>query len=82
MKTFVTKSLKNFKKKEIQCKAYFSPCIHLQPFYQKQYNYNEGDFPISEEISKKTIILPFHHLITEKEINIIKNTLQKIIEKL
>ena len=44
-------------KNKIQSKAYFDPCIHLQPFYTKL-GFKEGDFPVAEKLSKTTLILP------------------------
>ncbi|MDO8643201.1 MAG: DegT/DnrJ/EryC1/StrS family aminotransferase [Candidatus Woesearchaeota archaeon] len=52
----------------VASKAYFSPCIHLQPFY-KTFGFKEGDFPIAEKISRTTLILPLYAQMTEKDIN-------------
>ncbi|MFX1384260.1 MAG: DegT/DnrJ/EryC1/StrS family aminotransferase [Promethearchaeota archaeon] len=43
--------------KNIFTKVYFHP-IHLKQFYKEKFNYKEGDFPITEEISKKILTLP------------------------
>jgi perosamine synthetase len=45
---------------------YFPP-IHLQPFYQQLFKFHEGDFPITENVSARTIALPFHNNVTAKE---------------
>ncbi len=42
----------------VQCKPYFTP-IHLQPFYKKMFGYKEGDFPVTEDVTGRTIALPF-----------------------
>lgn len=52
----------------VQSKAYFSPCIHLQEFYMRDFGYKEGMFPVAEKLSKETIILPFFTTISEEEI--------------
>ena len=44
----------------IQSKNYFSP-IHLQKFYKDNYWFNEWLLPITEEISKKTLAIPFYN---------------------
>jgi len=56
------------RKNGIECKPYFTP-IHLQPFYRKIFGYKEGDFPVTENIAKRTIALPFFNNLTEKEID-------------
>jgi len=45
-------------KRKIYTKIYFPP-IHLKSFYKKKFGYKEGDFPITEKISKKLLTLPF-----------------------
>ena len=51
----------------VQSKAYFSPCIHLQEFYMRDFGYKEGDYPVAERLSKETIILPFFTTISEEQ---------------
>jgi len=65
----------------IQCSNYFQP-IHLQPFYQKMYGYKPGDFPICENLSRRTIALPFFNNLKEREINRIVKKLKETITKL
>lgn len=64
----------------IQCKDYFQP-IHLQPFYKKEFGYKEGDFPVCEEVSKRTIALPFFNDLKEKEIDFIAKSLKQCLKK-
>jgi perosamine synthetase len=47
----------------IQSRPYFTP-IHLQPFYVREFGYKPGDFPITEQVSARTIALPFFTMIT------------------
>lgn len=62
----------------IACGNYFPP-IHLQPFYRKQFGYKEGDFPITEEISRRTIALPFFNNLLPEDIDHICQALEKSI---
>ena len=41
------------RERRIGCSNYFPP-IHLQPFYKKSFGYREGDFPITESVSRRT----------------------------
>ncbi|MFC2163246.1 DegT/DnrJ/EryC1/StrS family aminotransferase [Candidatus Altiarchaeota archaeon] len=54
--------------KGVSSKAYFFPAIHLQPFYMKEFGYNEGDFPVAEKVSKSTFILPLFAGLDEDSI--------------
>lgn len=64
----------------IQVRPYFTP-IHLQPFYREMFGYKEGLFPVAEKISDRTIAIPFHTTLSEKEQKIIVNSLKQQIQK-
>jgi len=66
---------------DIGAAPYF-PCIHLQPHYRKKYGYAEGDFPIAESVSQRTIALPFHSSLGEREIDLVVQTLDLMINRL
>ncbi len=69
------------KRRNIGCSNYFAP-IHFQPFYQKQFGFKRGDFPITERISERTIALPFFNRITEAEIQRVCMTLREAVSSL
>lgn len=70
--------LKKLKEKGIECSNYFTP-IHLQPFYRRKFGYKEGDFPVTESVSARTIALPFYNNLSEEEVEYIVNNLKKLI---
>ncbi len=49
----------------VACKPYL-PAIHLQPFY-RQLGHREGELPVCESVSARTLALPFFGAITEAE---------------
>ncbi len=65
---------------EVGAANYF-PCIHLQPFYRQQFGYKEGDFPVAESISQRTIALPFYNRLEETTINHVVATLKHMISR-
>ena len=71
--------LAKLKKKGIGCSNYFSP-IHLQPFYRKMFGYEEGDFPVTERISERTIALPFYNKLKEEQIDYVCESLKNLID--
>ncbi|TSC95215.1 MAG: cell wall bioproteinis regulatory protein [Parcubacteria group bacterium Licking1014_1] len=75
------KIIKEMAKKGIQCSNYFQ-AIHLQPFYKKEFGYKADDFPVAENISKRTLILPFFNNLTEKEIDFVVKNLKEVIKNL
>ena len=63
----------------IQCKPYFTP-IHLQPFYKDMFGFKEGDFPITEDVSSRTIALPFFNNLKEEQIDYVVEKLKEGIK--
>ena len=64
----------------IECKPYFTP-IHLQPFYRKMFGYREGDFPVTEDVTERTIALPFFNNLKEEQIDYVVEKLKEGIKK-
>ena len=62
----------------VQCKPYFTP-IHLQPFYRKMFGFREGDFPVTEDVSGRTIALPFFNNLQKEQIEYVVEKLKKSI---
>jgi perosamine synthetase len=71
--------LLSLRKKGIGCSNYFSP-IHLQPPYKKIFGYKVGDFPICENISQRTIALPFYNNLKEEEMDYIVKVLEGLLK--
>ena len=40
--------------------ARYLPCIHLQPYMQQRFGFEAGLCPVAEELSSRTLALPFH----------------------
>ena len=65
-------------KRDIQTRNYFE-AIHLQPFYVEQFGFKEGDFPVTEFVSERTIALPFYTTMREEEIDYVVSNLKEVI---
>lgn len=64
----------------ISSKPYL-PSIHLFDFYKKQFGYERGIFPISENISNSAIALPLYIGLTEADIFYIVDKFMNIIKQ-
>ena len=73
------KVIKYLNEEGVQCKPYFTP-IHLQPFYRKMFGYKEGDFPVTEDVTERTIALPFFNNLKEEQIYYVVEKLREGIE--
>ena len=67
---------KNLEKAGVMSKIYFDP-IHLLTFFRKNFNYKEGDLPITEDISKKILTLPLYPTLSNSEANYIVESIKK-----
>ena len=75
------KTIQELREQGISCSNYFTP-IHLQPFYQKMFGYSKGDFPVTEHVSDRTIVLPFYNNLSEAEIDFVVQNLREIVSNL
>jgi perosamine synthetase len=51
----------------IAAKPYF-PAIHLMTYYRETFGYTDGQFPICEDISARSIAIPFFPEMTESQV--------------
>lgn len=65
-------------KKGIDSKPYF-PSIHLQPLYKKLFKYKKGLFPICEEVSEKTLAIPFYTDMKKNDVEFVCKNLKELI---
>ncbi len=47
--------------------ARYLPCIHLQSYMRERFGYGEGLCPVAEEMSSRTLALPFHARLSESD---------------
>ena len=74
------KIIKYLNEQGVQCKPYFTP-IHLQPFYRKMFGYKEGDFPVTEDVTGRTIALPFFNNLKEEQIDYVVEKLKNSVQR-
>ena len=51
----------------IPCRPYFVP-IHLQPYMVERFGYREGDFPVTEDLGRRGLAIPFSGVMTEAQV--------------
>lgn len=68
----------SLRRHDIGASDYF-PCIHLQPFYQAQFGYAPGMFPIAERVSDRTIAIPFYNSLTARDADLVVQTLDLML---
>ncbi len=71
--------LEQMRKQGIEVSNYFPP-VHLQPCLADRYRCKPGDFPITEDVSRRTFALPFHNHLTQDETALVCGTLRAILD--
>lgn len=73
--------LSGLRARGVACRNYFVP-IHLQPFIQERLGTREGQFPVTEQVAKRAIALPFHNHLTESDVGQVVEALRQSIAAL
>jgi perosamine synthetase len=60
--------------------ARYLPCIHLQSYMQERYGFRAGLCPVAEDVSSRTLALPFHALLDEEDQVYVAATLRVALE--
>jgi len=53
--------------KGVPVRPYFAP-IHTQPYMMKMFGYQQGDFPVTEDLGNRSLALPFSGRMSEEEV--------------
>lgn len=60
--------------------ARYLPCIHLQAYMRERFGYGEGLCPVAEEMSSRTLALPFHARLAEDDQEYVADALRDALE--
>jgi perosamine synthetase len=63
----------------VDSKPYF-PAIHLLSFYRDRFGHREGEFPVCEEVARRSLALPFHPELTDAQIERVTKALHEVLE--
>jgi len=69
--------IKELEKRRIPARGYFAP-IHTQPYIKKYIDGDIPELPVTEDIARRTLALPFHNNLKEEEVDIVVETLKDI----
>ncbi|HNB51526.1 MAG TPA: DegT/DnrJ/EryC1/StrS family aminotransferase [Anaerolineales bacterium] len=69
---------KELKKRGIPNRPYFIP-IHLQPYVANQFGYREGDFPVTEDLGRRGLALPFSGVMPEQDVARVCEAIREIL---
>jgi perosamine synthetase len=62
----------------IDSKPYL-PAIHLMSFYRERFGHREGEFPVCEDVARRSLALPFFPQITEGQVAQVVEALTEVL---
>jgi perosamine synthetase len=71
-------AVSEMRRRGVDTKPYL-PAIHLMSFYRERFGHREGQFPVCEDVSRRSLALPFFGELTESEIEQVVAALRETI---
>jgi perosamine synthetase len=62
----------------VQSKPYL-PAIHLMSFYRERFGHRPGEFPVCEDVARRSVALPFFPQLTESEVAQVAEALSSVL---
>jgi perosamine synthetase len=62
----------------IQSKPYL-PAIHLMSYYRDRFGHSEGEFPVCEDVARRSIALPFFPAMSEGQVDRVVETVCAVL---
>jgi perosamine synthetase len=59
----------------------YLPAIHLMSYYRETFGHREGEFPVCEDVSARSIALPFHPRLSEGEVEQVAASLRTVLDR-
>jgi len=63
----------------IPARPYFLP-IHLQPYIMERFGYSEGIFPVTEDLGRRGLALPFSGVMEEGQVDTVCQALRQVLQ--
>ena len=69
---------KRLEQKGVPARPYFLP-IHLQPYMVEKFGYRAGDYPVTEDLGRRSLALPFSGVMSEVQVQQVCQTLRDLL---
>jgi len=64
--------------KHVPTRPYFRP-IHLQPYYRERFGDLAGSLPVTEDVGRRALALPFHGRLSDESIGYVTDALRDVL---
>ena len=69
------------KEQGIPSRPYFLP-IHLQPYMVERFGYQEGDFPVTEDLGRRGLALPFSSVMSQDQVQRVAEAIRNALARM
>ncbi len=57
----------------------YLPAIHLMSFYRRRFGHREGEFPVCEDVARRSLALPFFPQLSEGQVARVSESLREVL---
>jgi perosamine synthetase len=72
-------AIRELRARGVDSKPYL-PAIHLMSFYRERFGHREGEFPVCEDVARRSLALPLHPELTDGEVERVVAALAGVLE--
>ena len=69
---------RELEKAGVPVRPYFLP-IHLQPYMADRFGWREGDFPVTEDLGRRGLAVPFSSVMTEEQVETVCQAIRSAV---
>jgi perosamine synthetase len=73
-------TIRGLRLRGVQSKPYL-PAIHLMSFYRERFGHRRGEFPVCEDVAERSLALPFHPQLSERDISLVAQALTAVLTR-
>jgi perosamine synthetase len=71
-------AVRALRERGVESKPYL-PAIHLMSFYREQFGHREGEFPVCEDVARRSLALPFFPELTESQVERVGAAVREVV---
>ena len=71
-------AIRGLRERGVDSKPYL-PAIHLMSFYRERFGHREGEFPVCEDVARRSLALPFYPELGEDEVARVAEALREAL---
>jgi perosamine synthetase len=71
-------AVRSLRERGVDSKPYL-PAIHLLSFYRERFGHREGEFPVCEDVARRSLALPFFPELTDGQVERVVEALREVL---